>query len=137
MAVTTVDTARPVTGGVDTHLEVNVAAALDGIGGLLGWSSFRPRRRANRQLLGCLAGFGPVVRVGVEGTGSYGGQPGPLPAPGGGGRWWRWTAPTAKSVAAKARPTPWTPSRPPMPPRGTASWGKPSTATATWKRSGR
>ena len=31
----TVDNARP-TGGVDTHLEVNVAAALDGIGGLLG-----------------------------------------------------------------------------------------------------
>ena len=40
MALTTVDTARPVTGGVDTHLEVNVAAALDGIGGLLGVEQF-------------------------------------------------------------------------------------------------
>ncbi len=36
MTVTIVDAARPVTGGVDTHLDLNVAAALDGIGGLLG-----------------------------------------------------------------------------------------------------
>ena len=28
MALTIVDTARPVTGGVDTHLDLNVAAAL-------------------------------------------------------------------------------------------------------------
>ena len=72
MAVTTVDTARPVTGGVDTHLEVNVAAALDRIGGLLGVEQFTTTPAGNRQLLGWLAGFGPVVRVGVEGTGSYG-----------------------------------------------------------------
>ena len=72
MAVTTVKTARPVTGGVDTHLEVNVAAALDGIGGLLGVEQFKTTPAGNRQLLGWLAGFGTVVRVGVEGTGSYG-----------------------------------------------------------------
>ena len=42
MAVTIVDASRPVTGGVDTHLEVHVAAALDGIGGLLGVEEFRP-----------------------------------------------------------------------------------------------
>ncbi len=30
----------PITGGVDTHLDVHVAAALDGIGGLLGTESF-------------------------------------------------------------------------------------------------
>jgi transposase len=41
MAVTIVDTSRPVTGGVDTHLEVHVAAALDGIGGLLGVEEFK------------------------------------------------------------------------------------------------
>ena len=29
MAMTTVEATRPVTGGVDTHLDVNVAAALD------------------------------------------------------------------------------------------------------------
>ena len=40
MAVTIVDTSRPVTGGVDTHLDSNVVAVLDGIGGLLGVESF-------------------------------------------------------------------------------------------------
>jgi hypothetical protein len=33
MTMTTVDVARPITGGVDTHLDSNVAAALDPIGG--------------------------------------------------------------------------------------------------------
>ena len=31
---------RPITGGVDSHLDVHVAAGLDGIGGLLGVESF-------------------------------------------------------------------------------------------------
>ena len=44
MTVTIVDAARPVTGGVDTHLDLNVAAALDGIGGLLGVAEFSPHR---------------------------------------------------------------------------------------------
>ena len=35
MGLSIVDTARPVTGGVDSHVDLNVAAALDGIGGLL------------------------------------------------------------------------------------------------------
>jgi transposase len=61
-----------VTGGVDTHLDVHVAAALDEIGGLLGTASFRADAAGYRQLLGWLRGFGDVVRVGVEGTGSYG-----------------------------------------------------------------
>ena len=34
-----------ITGGVDTHLDVHVAAALDSIGGLLGVESFPGRRR--------------------------------------------------------------------------------------------
>ena len=33
MAMTIVEGTRPVTGGVDTHLDVHVAAALDDIGG--------------------------------------------------------------------------------------------------------
>ena len=61
-----------VTGGVDTHLDVHVAAALDEIGGLLGTAAFRADAAGYRQLLGWLRGFGDVVRVGVEGTGSYG-----------------------------------------------------------------
>lgn len=36
MALTIVDTWRPVTGGVDTHLDLNVTTAPDGAGGLLG-----------------------------------------------------------------------------------------------------
>jgi transposase len=61
-----------VTGGVDTHLDVHVAAALDEIGGLLGSASFRADAAGYRQLLGWLRGFGDVLKVGVEGTGSYG-----------------------------------------------------------------
>ena len=89
MTVTIVDVARPVTGsgeahpdlraapclvtgGVDTHLGLNVAAALDGIGGLLGVAEFPATLAGHRRMLGWLAGFGPVARVGVEGTGSYG-----------------------------------------------------------------
>ena len=72
MAVTTVDTARLVTGGVDTHLDVNVVAALDGIGGLLGVAEFATSAEGHDDLLVWLSQFGPVARVGVEGTGSYG-----------------------------------------------------------------
>jgi transposase len=61
-----------VTGGVDTHLDLNVAAALDGIGGLVGVAEFPATLAGHRDLLSWLAGFGPVARVGVEGTGSYG-----------------------------------------------------------------
>jgi transposase len=40
MTLTIVDQARPVTGGVDTHADTHVAAALDSIGGLLGVQEF-------------------------------------------------------------------------------------------------
>jgi len=70
--VTIVDAPRPVTGGVDTHLDLNVAAALDPVGGLLAVAEFPATSAGHRRLLGWLAGFGPVTRVGVEGTGSYG-----------------------------------------------------------------
>ena len=67
-----VDTSRPVTGGVDTHLDVNVVAGLDGIGGLVGVESFPTSPAGNRAVLVWLKSFGTVVGVGVEGTGSYG-----------------------------------------------------------------
>jgi transposase len=57
---------------VDTHLDVHVAAVLDHIGGLLGVEQFSTGPAGDRQLLEWLSGFGPVARVGVEGTGSYG-----------------------------------------------------------------
>lgn len=61
-----------ITGGVDTHLDVHVAAALDRIGGLLGTKSFPTTPAGYRQLLDWLQAFGPIVQVGVEGTSSYG-----------------------------------------------------------------
>ena len=63
---------RAVTGGVDTHLDVHVAAALDGIGGLLGVESFRTTPAGYAALTSWLCGFGTLERVGIEGTGSYG-----------------------------------------------------------------
>ncbi|MDQ2726104.1 MAG: transposase [Actinomycetota bacterium] len=62
---------RAVTGGVDTHADIHVAAALDGIGGLLGTESF-PTTPAGYAQVAWLADFGTVGLVGVEGTGSYG-----------------------------------------------------------------
>jgi len=64
--------ARFVTGGVDTHLDVHVAAALDSIGGVLGTAPFPTTTAGYRQLLAWLRIFGELGRVGVEGTGSYG-----------------------------------------------------------------
>jgi transposase len=72
MAMTIVETARPITGGVDTHLDLHVAAALDANGGVLGVESFPATRAGYRDLHAWLAGLGGLVRVGVEGTGAYG-----------------------------------------------------------------
>src|SRR3989442_7930378 len=70
--MTIVEAPRPITGGVDTHLDIHVAAALDPIGGLLGVESFPTTAAGYRQLLGWMGAFGTVTRVGVEGTGAYG-----------------------------------------------------------------
>lgn len=67
-----VEAARPVVGGVDTHLDVHVAAAIDSVGGLLGVGSFPTTPAGYHALAGWLGSFGPVDRVGVEGTGTYG-----------------------------------------------------------------
>jgi transposase len=61
-----------ITGGVDTHLDTHVAAALDQRGALLGVESFDTNPAGYRQLLDWLRRFGDVELVGVEGTGSYG-----------------------------------------------------------------
>ena len=61
-----------VTGGVDTHADSHVAAAVDHNGGLLGVESFGADLAGYEDLVGWLAAFGPVERVGVEGTGSWG-----------------------------------------------------------------
>ena len=63
---------RAITGGVDTHADKHVAAALDPVGGLLGVEEFPVSPAGYARLLGWLGGFGTVALVGIEGTGSYG-----------------------------------------------------------------
>ena len=70
--MTIVEATRTVVGGIDTHGEVHVAAALDDIGGLLGAESFAATPTGYETLLSWLESFGSVTKVGVEGTGSYG-----------------------------------------------------------------
>ncbi|MGI8562645.1 MAG: IS110 family transposase [Candidatus Dormibacter sp.] len=73
MANTTIAQEQPiVTGGVDTHLDIHVAAAVDGLGRTLATSEFSTDGAGHQQMLDWLRGHGRLDRVGVEGTGSYG-----------------------------------------------------------------
>ena len=63
---------RQITGGVDTHLDTHVAAAVDANGGVLGVESFPTTTAGFAELHAWLAAFGTLDRVGVEGTGAYG-----------------------------------------------------------------
>jgi len=68
-------TAEPagVTGGVDTHADVHVAAAVCSTSHrLLGVAEFDTSPAGYVRLLAWLLGFGPIDAVGIEGTGSYG-----------------------------------------------------------------
>lgn len=63
---------REVIVGVDTHKEVNVAVALDAQGQFLGVSSVPTTPSGHSSLLRWANHFGPVAKVGIEGTGSFG-----------------------------------------------------------------
>lgn len=63
---------RNVTGGVDTHLEMHVAAAVDEAGRILGTESFPATQRGYCRLHCWVSSFGTIDKIGVEGTGSYG-----------------------------------------------------------------
>jgi len=67
-----VETTRSITGGVDTHLDTHVVAALDPNGGVLGVAAFPATRSGYCSLSSWLGEFGTIARVGVEGTGAYG-----------------------------------------------------------------
>jgi transposase len=69
---TMVEDARVITGGVDTHADMHVAAALDSVGGLLGVQEFPATAAGYASLLSWLRSFGTLAVAGVEGTGSYG-----------------------------------------------------------------
>ena len=129
--------ARAITGGVDTHADVHVAAALDPVGGLLGVQEFPATAAGYARLLGWLGGFGPVCLVGIEGTGSYGAglarhvaaagirvvEAGPLGPPG---------PPPAGQAPAR-----WMRSAPPGPPSPAGPAARPRAGTARWRRSAR
>ena len=55
-----------------------MAAVVDAEGTLLGTAAFATTRAGYRELLGWMGGFGPLSRVGVEGTGCYGAGVSPL-----------------------------------------------------------
>ena len=59
-------------GGVDTHRDAHVAALVDGAGRLLGSESFTAEASGYRRMVAWFGSQGRLVRVGVEGTGSYG-----------------------------------------------------------------
>jgi len=65
-------TGADVVGGVDTHGRTHHAAAIDCAGRLLGDAEFPASAVGYRALLAWLVGFGRLVKVGVEGTGTYG-----------------------------------------------------------------
>ena len=69
---TMADPSRPVTGGVDTHLEFHVAAIIDDIGRILGTETFPASVAGYWSLLAWMRRHGQLRRVGVEGTGAYG-----------------------------------------------------------------
>jgi len=72
MTTLTHDDLGRVTGGVDTHKDVHVAAVIDSIGRLLDTAEFATTTRGYRQLLAWMRTHGELDAVGVEGCGSWG-----------------------------------------------------------------
>ncbi|MFQ5517501.1 MAG: transposase, partial [Acidimicrobiia bacterium] len=66
------DSARCVTGGIDTHKDTHVAAVVDGLGAEIATRAFPTTSSGYRDLSGWLGSHGPLDRVGVEGCGSWG-----------------------------------------------------------------
>jgi transposase len=61
-----------ITVGVDTHKDIHVAVALDGLGRRLGALSVPTTPAGYKELVDWARGFGPLGCAGVEGTGSFG-----------------------------------------------------------------
>ena len=139
MTVTIVETraeTRAITGGVDTHADMHVAAALDPIGGLLGVGEFPATPAGYARLLGWLGGFGAVCLVGIEGTGSYGaGLSRHVTAAG--IRVVEVGRSAARTAAGRASPTRWTRSALPGPPNLAGPAARPRAGTAPSRRSAR
>lgn len=65
-------TAQSITGGVDTHKDLHVAAVVDDHDHLLASESFATTRQGYRLMLEWMRSFGEIRRVGIEATGTYG-----------------------------------------------------------------
>jgi hypothetical protein len=65
------DVVEEVVLGVDTHLDVHVAVALDGLSRRLGELAMQTTERGCEGLISWAEGFGRVRGAGVEGTSSY------------------------------------------------------------------
>ena len=134
--MTIVEDKRAITGGVDTHADMHVAAALDPIGGLLGVREFPATAAGYGRLLDWLGGFGTVCLVGIEGTGSYGAgvachiTTAGVPVV-------EVTARTGRTAAARASPTHSTPSALPVLPSQAGPAARPGAGTARLRRSAR
>jgi hypothetical protein len=132
--MTIVEDARAITGGVDTHADTHVAAALDSRGGLLGVKEFPSTAAGYAGLLSWLGGFGTVALVGIEGTGSYG--PGLARHMAAAGiRVVEVTGLTGRTATATASPIRWTRSAPPGPRSPAGRPGRPRAGTGRWRRS--
>src|SRR5215210_3089778 len=64
--------AQAITLGVDTHKDVHIAVALDGIGRHRGTLSVPANLAGYKRLVDWAEEFGPLKHAGVEGTGSFG-----------------------------------------------------------------
>jgi transposase len=66
------DRSRDVFAGADTHRDTVHVAVVDRLGAPLGDAEFATTPAGYGQAVDFVAGFGTLIRVGVEGTGSYG-----------------------------------------------------------------
>ena len=69
MTTLTYDDRVPVTGGIDTHKDVHVAAVIDSIGRLLATAEFATTGQGYGQLLAWLRSHGELGSVGVGAAG--------------------------------------------------------------------
>ena len=72
MTAPATDSQIQVFGGVDTHRDTHTAAAVDAAGAMLGARQFPATAAGYAALLAWLRSLGCLVRVGIEGTSSYG-----------------------------------------------------------------
>jgi transposase len=61
-----------IVGGVDTHKDLHVAAAVDAHDHVLGTASFPAARHGYKNMLAWMRSFGEVARIGIECSGTYG-----------------------------------------------------------------